>query len=191
MDIQTNHTVKLLNAKCKYVLAVETLSKKLDYGDEIECYINKLYLASRLIDRLDCYCFDDRVLGDTEVLSTFEVAVSNSQYTASIYELAINGEYLANHVSSGGEALDDIFENFLIEVGLTYTATPLIGGTLFNITANCDTTDIYFKRINQYGANYIVANPTQMGTCSTTCCHNCIKDSDLREMYAVLDQLLA
>lgn len=57
MEIQTNHNLRLLNAKCEYVCIVDNLSKKLDYGDDIECCLNKLYLASKLINRLECYCF--------------------------------------------------------------------------------------------------------------------------------------
>jgi len=57
MEIQTNHTLRLLNAKCEYVCIVDNLSNKLEYGDDIECCLNKLFLASKLINRLECYNF--------------------------------------------------------------------------------------------------------------------------------------
>ena len=95
MEIQTNHTVRILNAKCEYVLAVDNLVKKLDYGDDIECCLNKLFLASKLINRLECYCFEDRTLADTEVLSTFTIDISNDLSDSETYSLAVNGSYLA------------------------------------------------------------------------------------------------
>lgn len=191
MDIQTNHTVRLLNAKCEYVLAVDNLVKKLDYGDDIECCINKLFLASKLINRLECYCFEDRTLADTEVLSTFTIDIPNELYESQVYSLAVNGYYLAEQPSVDVEYLDAVFENLLIEANLDYTATDEDGFTRFNVTANCDTTDIFFKKTSIYGAEYESFAPTVFGVCSTSCCHNCIKDSDLREMYAVLEQLLS
>ena len=191
MDIQTNHTVRLLNAKCEYVLAVDNLVKKLDYGDDIECCINKLFLASKLINRLECYCFEDRTLAETEILSTFTIDIPNEPYESQVYSLAVNGCYLAEHLSFDVEFLDTVFENLLIEANLDYTATDEDGFTRFNVTANCDTTDIFFKKTSVYGAEYGIFVPTVFGVCSTSCCHNCIKDSDLREMYAVLEQLLS
>jgi hypothetical protein len=191
MDIQTNHTVRLLNAKCEYVLAVDNLVKKLDYGDDIECCLNKLFLASKLINRLECYCFEDKTLADTEVLSTFTIDIFNDLSDAETYSLAVNGSYLADYLSDGAIDLSTVFENLLVIANLDYTASDEDGFTRFNVAANCDTTDIFFKKTSTAGAEYESFVPTVFGVCSTSCCHNCIKDSDLREMYAVLEQLLS
>lgn len=191
MDIQTNHTVRLLNAKCEYVLAVDNLVKKLDYGDDIECCINKLFLASKLINRLECYCFEDRTLADTEVLSTFTIDIFNTLSDEEVYSIAVNGNYLADYLADGVIDLSTVFENLLVIANLDYTASDEESYTRFNVTANCDTTDIFFKKTSTAGAEYETFVPTVFGVCSTSCCHNCIKESDLREMYAVLEQLLS
>lgn len=191
MDIQTNHTVRLLNAKCEYVLAVDNLVKKLDYGDDIECCINKLFLASKLINRLECYCFEDKTLADTEVLSTFTIDIFNTLSDEEVYSIAVNGSYLADYLADGVIDLSTVFENLLVIANLDYTASDEESYTRFNVTANCDTTDIFFKKTSTAGAEYEIFVPTVFGVCSTSCCHNCIKDSDLREMYAVLEQLLS
>lgn len=191
MDIQTNHTVRLLNAKCEYVLAVDNLVKKLDYGDDIECCINKLFLASKLINRLECYCFEDKTLADTEVLSTFTIDIFNTLSDEEVYSIAVNGSYLADYLADGVIDLSTVFENLLVIANLDYTASDEESYTRFNVTANCDTTDIFFKKTSTAGAEYETFVPTVFGVCSTSCCHNCIKDSDLREMYAVLEQLLS
>lgn len=192
MEIQTNHAVRLLNAKCEYVLAVDNLVKKLDYGDDVECCLNKLFLASRLINRLECFCFENRTLAKTQVLSTFTIDVFNTLSDTATYSLAVNGSYLADYLSDGTVTdLSTVFENLLVIANLDYTASDEDGFTRFNVTANCDTTDIFFKKTSVAGAEYEIFVPTVFGVCSTSCCHNCIKESDLREMYAVLEQLLS
>lgn len=57
MDIQAKHTNIILLAKTSVVSKVELLNKKMNYGDTDFCCINKLYLAIKLINRLECYCF--------------------------------------------------------------------------------------------------------------------------------------
>jgi len=164
MDIQTNHTVRLLNAKCEYVLAVDNLVKKLDYGDDIECCLNKLFLASKLINRLECYCFEDKTLADTEVLSTFTIDIFNDLSDAETYSLAVNVSYLADYLSDGAIDLSTVFENLLVISNLDYTASDEETYTRFNVTANCDTTDIFFKKTSTAGAEYESFVPTVFGS---------------------------
>ena len=57
MEIQEKHRLEILNAKCNYVCAVDILQKKISYGEDVSCCINKLYLASRIINRLDGLAF--------------------------------------------------------------------------------------------------------------------------------------
>lgn len=59
MEIYETHRVTLLNAKCNYVCRAEELMKRSNYGEDVSCCIKDLWLASKLIDRLDCYCFPD------------------------------------------------------------------------------------------------------------------------------------
>lgn len=191
MEIQANHTTKLLNAKCEYVLAVDNLAKKLEYGESIECCVNNLFLASRLIGRLECYCFEDLVLVETEILSVFSVTMPSTLSSATTYSLALNGTYVATDVSDGSLGLDGVFEELLIQAGLTYSVGAGRESTEFTITANCDTTDIFFKKDAIAGPQYTVFSPFRLGACSVGCCDNCIKQSDLNEMYSVLDQLLS
>lgn len=191
MEIQANHTTKLLNAKCEYVLAVDNLAKKLEYGESIECCVNNFFLASRLIGRLECYCFEDLVLVETEILSVFSVTMPSTLSSATTYSLAVNGIYVATYISNGSLGLDGVFEELLIQAGLTYSVGAGRESTEFTITANCDTTDIFFKKDTIAGPQYTVFSPSILGACSVGCCDNCIKQSDLNEMYSVLDQLLS
>jgi hypothetical protein len=80
MEIQTNHTLRLLNAKCEYVCIVDNLSKKLDYGDDVECCLNKLFLASKLINRLECYCFTDIAIPETICYNCIEQSDLREMY---------------------------------------------------------------------------------------------------------------
>lgn len=194
MDIQTNHTLKLLNAKCEYVCAVDNLSKKLDYGDDIECCLNKLYLASKLINRLECYCFPVPSI----------VTVSNGSETLSVdasfapegtYNLYSGDTIIATYVSSG-----EILYNFIISTLLesaniefeTYYNEEL-NLYIFTVTSTCGNDNLSVieddGRVPVY-LNFTVVSATVCETVYSDC-YNCIEDSNLREMYSVLDQLLS
>jgi hypothetical protein len=193
MEIQTNHTVRLLNAKCEYVLIVDSLLKKLDYGESIECCINKLFVASRLINRLDCYCFENVTLGDIEVLSEFTITLSTLASDITTYSLAINGVYIANYLSDGSLGIDAVLEELLIQAGLTYSSTPgtARNTTVFTVTANCDSTSMTFRKEIIAGYEYEEFASKTPGVCTVGHCNNCIKESDLNELYSTLDQLLS
>ena len=197
MEIQTNHTLRLLNAKCEYVCIVDNLSKKLDYGDDIECCLNKLFLASKLINRLECYDFPliTNVLNvNSEFYTDLDETQANrlSQLFASVIELNVNG---VTHtlVSTGTINNFGLIVNKLNELGVL---------VFFNISAEsmrlyltCDVLNIGFtiKYLETPTVDYTLTN-TVIGVCessTTTTFENCIEQSDLREMYAVLDNLLS
>lgn len=58
MDIISNHISEIICYKTKFVELASVMSKKLQYGDDLCCNVNDLYLASQLINRLDCYTLD-------------------------------------------------------------------------------------------------------------------------------------
>ncbi len=200
MEIQTRHRLKLLNSKCEYVCIVENLSKKLDYGDDIECCLNKLYLASKLINRLECYNFPLITLSEN-VNSEFFAGISESEFFALSSKKDLNIQLNVNGTvyDIASDAVNTGFEliiNKLTELGLlvSYTITG-DKNKIFNLVLTCDVIDISF--IAQYGEELpfeIIFSNTVVGACPIqiiTTFDNCIEQSNLREMYAVLDNLLS
>jgi hypothetical protein len=200
MEIQTNHTLRLLNAKCEYVCIVENLSKKLDYGDDIECCLNKLFLASKLINRLECYNFPTITLG-APTNSEFTTTISNTQYDLLLeiseltIQLNVNGtvyELFSNGVNTGL----DLIINKLTELGFFVSYTDAPGRlTYMEFILTCDVFKLEFtvQYLESAPVDYDFTN-TVPGSCFnyiTTIPDNCIEQSDLREMYAVLDNLLS
>lgn len=200
MEIQTRHRLKLLNSKCEYVCIVENLSKKLDYGDDIECCLNKLYLASKLINRLECYNFP-LITTSENVNSEFFAGISESEFFALSSKKDLNIQLNVNGTvyDIASDAVNTGFEliiNKLTELGLlvSYTITG-DKNKIFNLVLTCDVIDISF--IAQYGKELpfeIIFSNTVVGACPIqiiTTFDNCIEQSNLREMYAVLDNLLS
>lgn len=200
MEIQTRHRLKILNSKCEYVFIVENLSKKLDYGDDIECCLNKLYLASKLINRLECYNFPLITLSEN-VNSEFFAGISESEFFALSNKKDLNIQLNVNGTvyDIASDAVNTGFEliiNKLTELGLlvSYTITGN-KNKIFNLVLTCDVIDISF--IAQYGEELpfeIIFSNTVVGACPIqiiTTFDNCIEQSNLREMYAVLDNLLS
>ena len=202
MEIQTNHTLRLLNAKCEYVCIVDNLSKKLDYGDDIECCLNKLYLASKLINRLECYNFPLITSSDSEnINSKFFAGISESEsfllndVEYLTIQLNVNGTIytlVSDSINNGYELIINKLTELGIFVSYTITGIKL---KIFNLVLACDVTDISF--IAQPGGETpfeIIFTNTVLGVCPIqiiTTPDNCIEQSDLREMYAVLDNLLS
>jgi hypothetical protein len=79
MDIQEKHRVTLLNAKCQVVCMAENLMKKMQHGDNIDCCVKKLFVATRLINRLDCYCFPTNDTGCNNCITDTQL---NKMYQA-------------------------------------------------------------------------------------------------------------
>lgn len=200
MEIQTRHRLKLLNSKCEYVCIVENLSKKLDYGDDIECCLNKLYLASKLINRLECYNFP-LIITSENIDSKFFTGISDTQalflnYKSNLtIQLNVNGT-IYTLVSDGVNNGYELIINKLTQLGVlvSYTITG-VKPIIFNLELTCDVTDVSFTA--QYGGETpfeIMFNNTVVGVCpiqTITTFDNCIEQSNLREMYAVLDNLLS
>ena len=200
MEIQTRHRLKLLNSKCEYVCIVENLSKKLDYGDDIECCLNKLYLASKLINRLECYNFP-LITTSENVNSEFFAGISESEFFALSskkdlnIQLNINGtvyDLASDAVNTGF----DLIINKLTALGLlvSYTITG-DKNKIFKLVLTCDVIDISFiAQFNEELPFEITFSNTTLGVCpiqTITTPDNCIEQSNLREMYAVLDNLLS
>ena len=200
MEIQTRHRLKLLNSKCEYVCIVENLSKKLDYGDDIECCLNKLYLASKLINRLECYNFP-LITTSENVNSEFFAGISESEFFALSSKKDLNIQLNVNGTvyDIASDAVNTGFEliiNKLTELGLlvSYTITG-DKNKIFNLVLTCDVIDISFiAQFNEELPFEIIFSNTVVGACPIqiiTTFDNCIEQSNLREMYAVLDNLLS
>ena len=197
MEIQTNHNLRLLNAKCEYVCIVDNLSKKLDYGDDIECCLNKLFLASKLINRLECYNFPETILG-APTNSEFNASLTIPQYELlletldSTIQLNVNGTIYTLY-SNG------VFTNIELIIikltGLGFLVSYSISESNLSLVLTCDVFKAEFsiQYLESAPVDYNFTN-TVPGSCFnyiTTIPDNCIEQSDLREMYAVLDNLLS
>jgi hypothetical protein len=71
MDIQTNHTIQILNAKQDLVNKLYIACKKSDYGDfDLSCCLREAYLKAKLIRRLENYIFPASALVDYNCTDT-------------------------------------------------------------------------------------------------------------------------
>lgn len=191
MDIQTNHRVTLLNAKCEYVCAVDTLVKKMNYGEDVDCCINKLFLASRIINRLECYCFDNETtISNSRGVET--VSINIIDYTPQTnYYLYMNGESIASYtLTQSNQSLAYVTSILINSLGLSFTA-PNDGETaVYNIETTCQYNGL--SLVYSYSGDDFVLpfNVISSPVCTLSNCVNCIEDKDLHYMYAVLNQLL-
>lgn len=192
MEIQEKHRLEILNAKCEYACVVDTLVKKMNYGEDVDCCINKLYLASRIINRLECYCFDSIPLGTEKVMSVFTLTESNSSYpSGTIGQIIINGIQLYSATATGTINEKDAISALLIGINYDYSLTSGGGIYTFVVTAEPNIRTITVMLTNPSGDSAIHNfKLNTVGVPSTTECNNCIEDSDLREMYALLNNLL-
>lgn len=192
MDIQTNHRVTLLNAKCNYVCAVDTLVKKMSYGEDVDCCINKLFLASRLINRLDCFCFETPIV-ETEVLAVFELDAAKTSYdSGTIVQLAINDVQIYNYTTVGTEVKSDVARNILNSLKYTFTETDMSTYIKFLIDFDCNVTEASYVITKVDVTTQTNLTNITSGLCATSNppCYNCIEVSDLPKMYEVLHKLL-
>lgn len=191
MDIQTKHRVTLLNAKCNYVCAVDTLVHKMNYGEDADCCVNKLYLAQRLIGRLECFCFDGPT-SETEVLTEFTYELPNNNYQeGDILQLIVDGVQVAYRVA-GVESKVDFWIALLAELNIETTTTNLGAVTHFVSTFPCNVIEIIILTTREGSTTVSTPGKTADGVCSvsTPPCYNCIEVSDLPKMYEVLGKLL-
>lgn len=191
MDIQTKHRVTLLNAKCNYVCAVDTLVHKMNYGEDADCCVNKLYLAQRLIGRLECFCFEGPA-SETEVLTEFTYELPNNNYHAGdILQLLVDGVQVAYRVA-GAESKVQFWIDLLAELEIETTTTDLGAVTRFISTFPCNVIEITILTTRAGVTSVSTPAKTTDGVCkvSTPPCYNCIENSDLPKMYEVLHKLL-
>lgn len=191
MDIQTKYREVILNAKCEYVCAVDKLVKKMNYGEDACCCANKLYLASRLINRLECYCFETPVLVETEILPQFTLEINNNDFLAgTIVTFAVNGVQVYSYTSDA-EYKPTVWENVFNTLNYDYTIA--VGATtVFTLTLDCNVIECVATATKSGVVSPITLTNTVVGTCATSNppCYNCISNSDLPKMYEVLNKLL-
>jgi len=193
MEIQEKHRLTILNAKCEYVCAASTLVKKMNYGEDVSCCINKLYLASRIIKRLECYCFNSIPLGTETVNSEFGLADTNSSYViGTVGQIIVNGVQAGALTAPGTVSESDAIAALLTLINLEYTETSGGGNYTFDVTADPYTTSITVIFTNPAGETTSRDfKVNTVGVPSVSECYNCISDSDLPKMYEVLHNLLS
>lgn len=192
MDIQANHISQILSSKTDFVNQVSILAKKMSYGEDVDCCINKLYLAQRLIKRLECFCFETPVV-ETEVLSVFElISPENNFLTNTIFQLLVNNKQVYNYTTSGSEYKPNVVENMLNSLGYDFTTSSGGGFTTFTINFECNATSVAYSITKSGETNTTNLTNTVIGACATSNppCYNCIEVSDLPKMYEVLHKLL-
>jgi len=195
MEIQEKHRLEILNAKCNYVCAVDILQKKMSYGEDVSCCINKLYLASRLINRLECFCFETPVTVEVSINSKFTFPVEHLNYVdGDILTLIANGVQIGSKTSVGAEYRPTFWVNFLESLDIPTTTEVVGSNTIFVSTFGCNITKLEVIRYSNGSlVGVSVTTNTVIGACATSNppCYNCIKVSDLPKMYEVLAKLLS
>ncbi len=193
MEIQEKHRLEILNAKCNYVCAVDILQKKMSYGEDVSCCINKLYLAQKLIGRLECFCFETPVV-ETEVLSVFElISPENNFLTDTIVQLSVNDIQVYSYTTVGAEYKPTIASNILTSLGYDFTTSSGGKFTTFTVDFECNVTSVAYSITKSGETNTTNLTNTIIGACATSNppCYNCIENSDLPKMYEVLHKLLS
>lgn len=193
MEIQTKHRLELLNAKCNYVCAVDILQKKMSYGEDVSCCINKLYLAQKLIGRLECFCFETPVY-DNAVSAEFTYDVVNNYYLEdTILQLVVNGVQVGTKTIEAEPPIKPIsWSELLDSINYTYKVVNNGDTSTFTLSMPCNITEITALITKNGVTNTFILTNTVVGVCevSTPPCYNCIENSDLPKMYEVLHKLL-
>jgi hypothetical protein len=192
MDLIEKHRITLLNAKCQVVCMAENLMKKMQHGDNIDCCVKKLFAATRLINRLDCYCFPTTAqnIPGEETLTIFGGQLFSGTFTLTS---SVNGitETISTYTTpDDGEqeqAVSIILNNLLNQSGLVYLIQSGTEGIVTYITyTTCEIKNLSFGN-EEMSLFTVVKTPV----CSVdTTCNNCITDAQLNKMYQVLDSLL-
>ncbi len=191
MDIQTKHRVTLLNAKCNYVCAVDTLVKKSNYGEDVDCCVNKLFLAAKLINRLECFCFETPTV-ETNVNAVLELDVPNNSFlSGTIVQFTVNNIQVYGYTSTA-ESKVTVTETMLDSLGFTYTEVDAGAYTRFTIDFECNVTEASYIITKSKVTTQTHLTVVTAGACSVSnpICYNCIEVSDLPKMYEVLHKLL-
>ena len=209
MDIQENHRITLLNAKCTYVNSLDLISKKMSYGEDIsECCARKLYLASQLINRLDCYDFSEKI-NVTITPVTFKSTLLNSAGTSpqgNIFYLYLNGLVVSSYQLPANEVTQTVLLNLLNNSGLSfqYHQGSEAGSNVFDpsvigfwtIDTPCTTKELSISFQTSISGSltqiFNTTDPSTKGVCGVadSVVYNCWKNSDLPKLYEVLNGLL-
>lgn len=209
MDIQETHRVTLLRAKCSYVKSLDVMFKKMSYGEDVdECCARKLFLASQLINRLDCYKFTEKIKY-TVTPVTFKSTLLNStaiSASGNIFYLYMNGNVISSYAQSSNQNTQLVLLNLLTlsKLNIKYNQINQSGSNIFNqsvigfwtIETPCDTISLSISyQPYLYGPLtqvFTTNNPSIKGVCSVadSIVQNCWKNSDLPKLYEVLDNLL-
>ncbi len=193
MEIQEKHRLEILNAKCNYVCAVDILQKKMSYGEDVSCCINKLYLAQKLIGRLECFCFETPVFEDA-VSAEFTYTVANNYYLEdTILQLIVNGVQVATKTIEADPPIKPIsWSDLLDSVNIDYALVDNGANSTFTLSMPCNITEVTALITKDRVTNSFPLTNSVAGVCevSTPPCYNCIENSDLPKMYEVLHKLL-
>ncbi len=207
MDIQTNHTVTLLNAKCDVVNKLYNIAKKAEYGDvDVSCCLKEMYAKVKLIDRLDCYCFPSLITTtvDATVLSSQLITATNDYGDGTILSMYVNSVLVSTQVVTAPDLSKQLnvyelisnsgyeFEYHQVTADGSTTFDPLvIGYYIINFPCNAN----LISGVKQDGKGTPEGNVFNIevsgGVCEFTYseCYNCVEDSDLPKMYEVLKKL--
>ena len=189
MELQTKHRLKLLNAKCQYVCILEDISKRRKYGEDIgSCCMDNLFLAAKLINRLECYCFNEKPLVEESISAQYLLTVPSINLSNG-YSLAVivDGEQIAYKALTSTVNSLLAFEKFLDELEIEYD----LSSNRFLVTYDCSSASVDFVIGKDSNPPTIIKGEVEVeGLCATYECHNCIEQSDLSKMYATLDSLL-
>lgn len=209
MDIQTNHRVQLLNAKCDYVNKLYNVCKKADYGDvNTDCCLKGMYAKSKLIDRMDCYCFPE-LITTTVTTTIFEgvlVASTTTYGVGTTLYLYINDVLYSSYtVTISNQNKQYAIYQMVYNTGIDfeYHQNDANGSTVFDAAVPgyyimqfpCNINNIKCYRQDDKGGELIKitdsSSPSQEGVCefTYTTCYNCIEDTDLPKMYEVIKKL--
>lgn len=193
MEIQEKHRLEILNAKCNYVCAVDILQKKMSYGEDVSCCINKLYLAQKLIGRLECFCFETPVY-DNAVSAEFTYDVVNNYYLEdTILQLVVNGVQVGTKTIEADPPRKPIsWSELLDSANINYELVNNGDTSTFTLSMPCNITEITALITKNGVTNSFLLTNSVAGVCevSTPPCYNCIENSDLPKMYEVLHKLL-
>jgi len=183
MDIVENHINKMLNYKIKFVDIAYVLLQKYQYGEDICCRIKKLYLASRLINRLDNYCFPSGI-----TMSQFTIIIEDYVIGPDIiYSIELNGSLIGTRNSNISQTSYQMYNALFSNIaGLVYHVEYIDLKYHYRVYAGCDITSIetFHEAIKE------TLTPSVLGNCTEVVCYNCTTDSDLPKLYEVLDNLL-
>lgn len=191
MDIQDKHRVTLLNAKCEVVCKVQSMLKKMDYGEDVSCCSEKLFAAIKLINRLDCYCFPT-IYATTTTNGNYTITVptplSEVGDTQILYVLFNGTTSLSTGYSVMTYLTSNTVNKLLTSAGLSFTVAFTDITATYTVTTDCSITDLNIKSVSTTDTFALNLSPV-CGVAYTTC-YNCIEDSDLPKAYAVLAELL-